>query len=137
MCCDTIINGKKYLQRTMISALHAYTFNAYMAMQDEELWMYEPFTKREYLVIPRGAPIGYSIHRSWRQYEHIQVIVENHATVSLFGVIFKDVVVLKNITAGASSLAYFKKGIGFLAIEENGKMVGVLERNLFFNTIRP
>jgi hypothetical protein len=131
MCCDTTIRGRSYLRfGDTLQGWGAYTIE-----QDGDFWIFDPKANQEYLFIPNTAPIGYHIYMS--SLKEDVTIVNNKATLKLYNVFFEDLIELKLIINGYSMTAYYKKGVGNIALMKDGVLVAALERNLFESRMRP
>jgi hypothetical protein len=126
MCCDTLINDKQYIK------LFGNGNPSYFAEVEGELWSFETDTKEEYLIIPRDAPIDYKVLvRFPNKPSYMKRIVAHNTTFRHFDVVFEDVIAIYVVGFGKPCTYYYKRGVGVLALVEDGKIIGVLERNLF------
>jgi hypothetical protein len=126
MCCDTFINQKQYIK------LLGQGTPSYLADVAEELWSFDIEAKKEFLIIPRDAPIGYNLLARFPNKPSYQKrIVAHKTTFKHFGAVFENVVAIYVIGKGKPYTYYYKRGVGVLACVELGKIVRILERNLF------
>jgi hypothetical protein len=126
MCCDTLINHKQYVK------FFGKGEPSYFADVAGELWTFEMEINEEHLIIPRDAPIGYQrLVRFPKSPSYMRRIVDHKMTFKHFGVVFEDIVAIYVIGLGKPCTYYYKRGVGVLACVELGKVVRILERNLF------
>lgn len=122
ICCDTLIGGKSYLK---LDGGHIPTYKAEV---EGELWRFDNRTKEEILVIPQRPSIGF---KASSENGYSQTIVGIGSQFQHFGVLFKDLIAIETIRNGYPMTCYFKKGVGFIACVQLGKVISILERNLF------